>query len=150
MTTQPAAKSAETHQFSPGKWVPTTCTRWDGEPITTVEDVAQTTAYSARRGDLAELHAVTLDDADETGRSTVVCYTGNGPRAVHNARLIAGSPQYLSILEDIVRGAEEGLVPGFTPQEVAAQLDADNGPWLSRAYLNARAALAYVRGEAVP
>ena len=79
-------------EFTPGPWVWSEFGRYDGKPLETAEDVAETVAYSARQSSVAKLYGVTLDDADENGRSTVVCYTGNGPRAQYNARLSSLAP----------------------------------------------------------
>lgn len=87
-----------------GRWIYSYFCKSDGTPIVTVEDVAETIAGSARHSDRAELFGVTLDDADqhEDGRSTVVCYTGNGPNAHNNARLIAAAPDLLAALDELM------------------------------------------------
>lgn len=81
-----------------GPWVNSYFSKPDGSPIVTVDDVAETIAGSARHSARAELFGVTLDDASthEAGRATVVCYTGNGPNAHNNARLIAAAPDLLA------------------------------------------------------
>ena len=90
---------------TPGPWIWSFFCKPSGEPILTVEDVAEVTAGSAKYSERAELFGVTLDDADkhEDGRATVVCYTGNGPNAHNNARLIAAAPELL----DLVRGVSD-------------------------------------------
>lgn len=92
--------SETTH--TPGPWSYTWFCKPDGQPIETVDDVAETIAGSARHSTRAELFGVTLDDAneDERGQATVVCYTGNGPNAHNNARLIAAAPDLLQALRD--------------------------------------------------
>ena len=74
-----------------GPWTFTYFCKTDGEPIQSVQDVADTIAGSAHHCERAELFGVTLDDAaaNPDGRATVVCYTGNGPNAHNNARAIA-------------------------------------------------------------
>jgi hypothetical protein len=68
-------------------------TRPDGKPIETVEDVAETTASSARHGSIAELWGVAIPVGDD---NQVVCYTGNGPTSRRNAefrpRMIRATP----------------------------------------------------------
>lgn len=91
---------------TPGPWLYTNFLRPDGKDIRTVEDVAETVAFSARRSDRAELWGATLDDnPDGDGCPTVVCYTGNGPNAHNNARLIAAAPELLALLSEFVNGA---------------------------------------------
>lgn len=92
-----------------GPWVNSYFSKPDGSPIVTVDDVAETIAGSARHSARAELFGVTLDDASthEAGRATVVCYTGNGPNAHNNARLIAAAPDLLAALKDIIEGVDE-------------------------------------------
>ena len=88
---------ATMNQHTPGPWINTFFCKRDGAPIETVEDVAETIAGSARYSERAELFGVSLDDAAQNpdGRSTVVCYTGNGPNAHNNARLMAAAPELL-------------------------------------------------------
>lgn len=85
-------------KHTPGPWIFSEFCKADGSPIETVDDVADTVRQSAQRGTRAQLFGVSLDDADKPdseGRSTVVCYTGNGPNAHNNARLIAAAPDLL-------------------------------------------------------
>ncbi len=95
METQPMMSEPGTH--TPGDWVFSTFCKPDGAPIVTVEDVAETIAGTARHSERTELFGVSLDDADKhkDGRSTVICYTGNGPNAHNNAALIAMAPRLL-------------------------------------------------------
>lgn len=88
---------------TPGPWQWSFFAKADGSPIQTVEDVAATIAGSAHYSERTELWGVTLNDADKNddGRATVVCYTGNGPNAHNNARLIACAPPMLATLEAI-------------------------------------------------
>ncbi len=86
-------------KHTPGPWIFSEFCKADGSPIETVDDVADTVRQSAQRGTRAQLFGVSLDDADTPdaeGRSTVVCYTGNGPNAHNNARLIAAAPDLLA------------------------------------------------------
>jgi hypothetical protein len=96
----------ENNAHTPGPWIWSFFCKPDGAPIQTVDDVAETIAGSARYSERAELYGVTLNDADQhdDGRATVVCYTGNGPRAHINARLIAAAPELLDALKDAAEG----------------------------------------------
>lgn len=97
-------------KHTPGPWIFSEFCKADGGPIETVDDVADTVRQSAQRGTRAQLFGVSLDDADTPdaeGRSTVVCYTGNGPNAHNNARLIAAAPDLLAALKDIIEGVDE-------------------------------------------
>lgn len=90
---------------TPGPWIFSEFCKADGSPIETVDDVADTVSKSARRSTRAQLFGVSLDDADAPdaeGLSTVVCYTGNGPNAHNNARLIAAAPDLLAALKLVV------------------------------------------------
>lgn len=116
---------------TPGTWIATYFTRPDGEPIRTVEDVVETTAHSARQSERAALFGVILDDADEEDRSTVVCYTGNGPRAEFNARLMAAAPAMHWALRDLLQLAE------------ALMRETGRAPVPDGAILQARTALTY-------
>jgi hypothetical protein len=116
--------------FTPGPWVPTYFTRPDGTEIETVEQVAETTAHSARQGDGTTLHGVTLTGDDD---GVVVCYTGNGPTSEANARLIAAAPDLYDALDNLVANVTEAF-PAL----------ADLGP-----ITKAHAALAKARGEAL-
>lgn len=95
-----------------GPWTWTHFCKPNGDPILTVEDVAETIAGSAKYSERAELWGVTLADADqhEDGRATVVCYTGNGPNAHNNARAIAAVPLLVNFLRRLVRERDHGFV----------------------------------------
>lgn len=80
-----------------GPWIWTTFTKPDGSPIQSAQDVAETTSFSALKSDRAELHGVTLSGDDD---GVVVCYTGNGPNAHNNARLIAAAPDMYEALDE--------------------------------------------------
>lgn len=82
-----------------GEWQFTEFCRHDGQPLRSVQDIQDTLAFSAGRSDRIALFGVSLNDADEDGRSTVVCYTGNGPNAHNNARLIACTKALLAIAQ---------------------------------------------------
>ena len=84
---------------SPGPWHWSFFCRADGQPIQSVDDVAETIAGSARHSDRAELFGVTRNSPD--GRS-VVCYTGNGPNSHNNALLIAAAPELLEALRELL------------------------------------------------
>lgn len=105
-TAQANEGSGGAGKHTPGRYIFTHFTTHDGRPIETVDDVAATLAASARYSDRAELWGVSLDDADETGASTVICYTGNGPNAHNNARLFAATPQVLNCLGALVECLE--------------------------------------------
>lgn len=94
----------ETTRSTDGPWHWTFFCKPSGEPIATVGDVAETIAGSAHHSERAELYGVTLDDAaqHEDGRATVVCYTGNGPNAHNNARVIAGVPIMIDFLRRLM------------------------------------------------
>jgi len=77
--------AAASHQ----QWEWTTFTKPDGSPIVSVEDVAKTTAASARRGAGVELHGITPAGlAPDAEGPNVICYTGNGDGSAANARAI--------------------------------------------------------------
>ena len=78
--------------FTPGPWTFSHFLKPDGQPIQTVDDVCDAMTMSARHSGRAELFGASLDDDDGTG-ATVICYTGNGPCAHNNARLIADAPR---------------------------------------------------------
>jgi hypothetical protein len=86
---------------TPGPWIFSSFCKPNGDPIETVADVAETIAGSAKYSERTELFGVSLDDAHthEDGRATVVCYTGNGPNAHNNARLMALAPELLDALK---------------------------------------------------
>lgn len=97
-------------KHTPGPWIFSEFCKADGSPIETVDDVADTVRQSAQRGTRAQLFGVSLDDADTPdaeGRSTVVCYTGNGPNAHNNARLIAAAPDLLAACKTLIRYATQ-------------------------------------------
>jgi hypothetical protein len=95
-----------------GPWADTFFCKPDGSPILTVEDVAETIAGSARHSESVDLYGVTLNDADRNpdGRATVVCYTGNGPNAHNNARVIAAVPQMVRFLRHLLHERDHGFV----------------------------------------
>lgn len=97
-------------EHTPGPWVFTKFNKPNGDPITDLMDIGETMGYSAGYSDRLELFGVTLNDADEEGRSTVVCYTGNGPNAHNNARLIASAPELLEALKGVLRIADRNTV----------------------------------------
>ena len=125
-------------KHTPGPWLYTNFLRPDGKDIRTVEDVAETVAFSARRSDQAELWGATLDDnPDGDGCPTVVCYTGNGPNAHNNARLIAAAPELLAALQGALVALD--LFAKQFPPDVAWRL--------SPAAATARAAIAKAEGR---
>ena len=85
-------------------WEWTTFTKPDGSPIITAEDVAETTAASARHHVGNELHGITLAGLGDDAGPNVVCYTGNGPHSAAHARAIASlwmaAPELLRIARD--------------------------------------------------
>ena len=101
----------ETTRPTDGPWQWTTFAKASGEPIQTVQDVADTVAGSAHHSERAELWGVTLDDAKDSpdGCATVVCYTGNGPNAHNNARVIAAVPIMIDFLRRL-RARDHGFV----------------------------------------
>jgi hypothetical protein len=129
--TVPAVR--ETKPPTSGPWTWTTFCKPSGDPIVTVDDVAETLAGSAHHSPSADLYGVTLDDAsqNEDGKATVVCYTGNGPNAHNNARAIASLPLMVAFVRHL--------------------LDRDHGFVYSRDRDDAKALLRFVElGTAVP
>lgn len=96
-----------TNTHTPGPWIFSQFCKPDGTPIETVDDVAETIAGSARHSERAELFGVTLDDAQQhaDGLATVVCYTGNGPNAHSNARVLAAAPDLLAACRALLKYA---------------------------------------------
>jgi len=111
-------------KHTPGPWLNTYFCKPDGEPILTVQDVADTIAGSAHHSERAELFGVSLDDAksDPDGRATVVCYTGNGPNAHNNARLIAAAPELLEALRALNHACRTADAREELPDEVDGSL----------------------------
>ena len=89
-------------RHEPWEW--TTFTKPDGTPIITAEDVAETTAASARKGVGNELHGITLAGLGDDAGPNVVCYTGNGPASAVHARAIVSlwmaAPELLRIARE--------------------------------------------------
>lgn len=93
LMTEEHVKSAQhlLEQTNGSGWLATQFLRFDGEPIQTVADVAQTVAFSSSHSDRAELFGVVNSDGQ------VVCYTGNGPTSDMSALLVASAPTYAAI-----------------------------------------------------
>ena len=121
-------QTEKTTRPTDGPWQVTTFCKPTGELIATVADVAETIAGSALHCDRAELWGVTLDDAKdhEDGLATVVCYTGNGPNAHNNARVIAGVPIMIDFLRRLV-GRDHGFVYSRDEKDALAILDYIDG-----------------------
>lgn len=104
-------------KFTPGPWELSTFTRADGQPIATVDDVADAVAASARwPGGVAELWGVTIP-----GTGDVIAYTGNGPTREANARLIAAAPIGYELSNEILRACDRGTgrqISDGTRQEI--------------------------------
>jgi hypothetical protein len=111
----------ETTAPTPGPWNWTAFCKENGEPIKTVQDVADTIAGSAHWSDRAELFGVTLDRDGDEGK-TVVCYTGNGPNAHHNSRVIALVPQMIAFLRDVLK-RDQGFVYSRDERSAKALID---------------------------
>lgn len=89
---------------TPGPWVFSQFVKPAGEgPITSIADIGEIMKHSASYSDRLELFGVSLDDESIDGTATVVCYTGNGPNAHNNARLIAAAPELLAAVEAAIR-----------------------------------------------
>lgn len=86
-------------ETTPGQWDWSNFSKADGSPIESVEDVAETLAVSARKGPGAYLKGVSAKD--DLG-DLVVCYTGNGPRAEANSKLLAHAPDAIRYLMGII------------------------------------------------
>lgn len=121
-------ETADMTQATAGPWQWTTFCKPSGEPIQSVEDVADTIAGSARYSERAELFGVTLDDAakHDDGRATVVCYTGNGPNAHNNARVIAGVPIMVDFLRRLA-ARDHGCVYSRDERDLRSILDYVDG-----------------------
>lgn len=105
--------------FTSGPWIWTTFTKPDGSPIETAQDVADTTAFSALKSDRAELHGVTLSGEDD---GIVVCYTGNGPNAHNNARLIAAAPDMFAALQELAEARDGDDLLGWVQDTARAAI----------------------------
>jgi hypothetical protein len=88
-----------TVDHSPLPWVFTYFTKPDGSEIKTVQDVADTTAASAFKGEGTTLWGVSEESLDEDGAVKIICYTGNGPHSEANARLIVAAINALNITQ---------------------------------------------------
>lgn len=117
-----------------GSWDNTIYCKRDGSPIKTIADIEETVSGSASYSDRLELFGVTLDDKDEDGLATVICYTGNGPNAHNNAALIAAAPDiaraYLEQCETVAR-----LTAERNEAEDEVKLQIRNVEWCSKEIL---------------
>jgi hypothetical protein len=113
----------ETTRPTDGPWKWSFFAKPNGEPIQTVQDVADTVAGSAHHSERSELWGVTLDDekSNDDGRATVVCYTGNGPNAHNNARVISAVPQMIDFLRRLM-ARDQGFVYSRDEKDAAAIL----------------------------
>lgn len=119
--TMPATRDTAPPTQGPWNW--TTFCKPSGDPILTVDDVAETIAGSAHHSPSADLYGVTLNDAalNEDGKATVVCYTGNGPNAHNNARVIAAVPLLVGFLRHLL-DRDHGFVYSRDRSDAAALL----------------------------
>ena len=108
-----------------GSWDNTIYCKRDGSPIKTIADIEETVSGSASYSDRLELFGVTLDDKDEDGLATVICYTGNGPNAHNNAALIAAAPDIARAYLDAKEGWDGATKVGIEYQETIARLTAE-------------------------
>lgn len=76
-----------------GKWQDVNFVNKDGSPIKTHDDIISIISESVRKGEGLYLAGVC-----PYGDNIVICYTGNGPKAKANARLIAVAPELKSLL----------------------------------------------------
>lgn len=89
-------------EHSETPWEANRFLKGDGTEIETVEDVAVILSNSALAGDRAELFGVTNGDTDESGLSTIICYTGNGPRSQANAaRIVTSVNSHAALVEAV-------------------------------------------------
>jgi hypothetical protein len=104
---------------TPRPWDWTTFTHYTGRPIHTVQDVVETTAFSAHFGS-AELWGATPKDGDrdEEGQLQVIFYSGNGPRSEVNAQLAINAVNAYETLLETLRSIRDHANPDCT--------DADN------------------------
>ena len=72
----------------PYDWQWTTLTGENG-PYQSHEDMIEGIAKTIRHSESLGLHAITWNDEDVDGRSSVVCTTGNGPTSPLHAQYIA-------------------------------------------------------------
>lgn len=90
---------SEEFKPTPRPWAATHFCKEDGTPIETVEDVIETMGESAIRMKTPVLYGVTEDKADDY---LVICYTGNGPKGLVNAQMIAhASNSYETLTNDL-------------------------------------------------
>lgn len=113
---------------TPRPWIACTFTKPDGSPILSAEDVAETTAYSARETGGNVLNGVVCNDLDESGRPLTICHTGNGPKGAIHADLIATAVNAHADLLAALREARSELFSwcgeGTASQPVIGRIDA--------------------------
>lgn len=94
-------------EHTAGPWEATHFCKEDGEPIKTVEDVIETMGVSARKSGGPILHGVTTEGTD----FLTICYTGNGPKGLVNANLIAAAPDLLDALDRLYHAVHAFDIP---------------------------------------
>ena len=125
-----------------GPWEWTTFTKPDGRPITCVEDIAETTAASARKGAGIELHGITPAGLGEHAEGpNVICYTGNGPCSAANARAIVS---LWMAAPDLLKLARAMLSAAPQPPEMP---HAPTTPQLGRHSVNAQSSTMLIDGK---
>ena len=122
-------------EATPGPWDNTFYCKRDGSPIETIEDIREIVAGSVDYSARTELFGVSLQDADDDGLCTVICYTGNGPNAHNNAALIAAAPtiaaayieqcERVRVLETVISLIEVDLTAGDMPGKTRIALALD-------------------------
>ena len=95
-------------EVRPEPWEWTTFTKPDGSPIINPDDVAETTAETARKSGGSVLHGITFTGAGDDDGPNVICYTGNGPQSAVHARAITWlwmvAPELLRIARQHLKG----------------------------------------------
>lgn len=104
----------------PYDWQWTTLTGENG-PYQSHEDMIEGIAKTIRHSESLGLHAITWNDEDVDGRSSVVCTTGNGPTSPLHAQYIAAvkPSNILRLLShiDALKAERDGLKEACAPWE---------------------------------
>lgn len=93
---------------SSDRWVWTKFSNKHGHRLRSIDEVAETVAFSVRQSEIIELWGVSLEKEAEDGRAKAVCYTGNGPHSADNSAYIAAcNPTNITALCNAVKELSE-------------------------------------------